>query len=113
MIKGEYNYKDFYHKVFLNNYEKFKSIQKRIDKKISKVLSNPYHNTEFLDDVLGRLNLKGCRSIRIDRNFRIIYVICEECRKIKDCEYCFCEGLDEKSVVFLTVNTHREAYLLK
>jgi hypothetical protein len=39
--------------------------------------------------------------------------VCEECRRIKDCEYCFCEGLPDKAVVFLTVNTHQLAYEVK
>ncbi|RLC14435.1 MAG: hypothetical protein DRI57_14445 [Deltaproteobacteria bacterium] len=38
------------------------------------------------------LNLLGCRSARIDRNFRIIFVICEECRYIPECAFCFCES---------------------
>jgi mRNA-degrading endonuclease RelE of RelBE toxin-antitoxin system len=77
------------------------------------VVANPYENTEFLGDISGKLNLRSCRSVRVDRNFRIIYVICEECRHIKDCQFCFCNGLDDKTVVFLTVGPHDRAYALK
>jgi hypothetical protein len=45
--------------------------------------------------------------------YRIIFVVCEECRRFKDCEYCFCEGQPDKTVVFLTVNTQQRAYELK
>jgi hypothetical protein len=57
--------------------------------------------------------LRGCRSARVDRNFRVIYVVCEECRRISDCQFCFCEGLGDKTVVFLTVGPHDKAYALK
>lgn len=113
MIKGTYAYKDTYLKPFIKNYNKFKSLQSRIDKKCVQVLKNPYTGTEFLADATHGLNLKGCRSIRVDRNVRIVFVVCEECRQIKDCEYCFCEGLPDNTVVFLTVNTRLRAYALK
>lgn len=72
----------------------------------------PY-NTERLEDITGKLNLVGWKSMRIDRNFRIIYVICEECRKISDCEYCFCENFPDETVVFLTIGPHDRAYSMK
>ncbi len=113
MVKGTFVYQEAYLKVFSKNYEKFKSLQPRIDKKCAQVLKEPYAGTEFLADATHGLNLKGCRSIRIDRNIRMIFVVCEECRRIKDCEYCFCEDLPGKAVVFLTVNTHQRAYEMK
>jgi hypothetical protein len=113
VVKGPFAYQEAYLKVFIQNYEKFKSLQPRIDKKCEQVLSDPYSGTEFLADATHGLNLKGCRSIRVDRNVRIIFVVCEECRRFKDCEYCFCEGQPDKVVVFLTVNTHQRAYALK
>jgi hypothetical protein len=76
-------------------------------------LRDPYSGTEFLADATQGLNLKGCRSIRINRNIRIVFVICEECRRFKDCEYCFCEDLSDKTVAFLTVNTHQRTYEVK
>ena len=79
MIKGIFAYHDAYLKPFIKNYEKFKSLLSRIDKKCVQVLKNPYTSTEFLADTSHGLNLKGCRSIRVDRNIRIIFVICEEC----------------------------------
>jgi hypothetical protein len=113
VVKGTFAYQDAYLKVFSKNYEKFKSLQLRIDKKCEQVLKDPYNGTEFLADATQGLNLKGCRSIRVDRNVRIVFVICEECRRFKDCEYCLCAGLSDKTVVFLSVNTHQRAYELK
>lgn len=113
MVKGVYTYQDVYLKKIVKNYDKFTGLQSRIDKKCEQVLKNPYAGTEFLADAMHGLNLKGCRSIRVDRNIRIIFVVCEECRRIKGCAYCFCEGQPDKTVLFLTVNTHQRAYELK
>jgi mRNA-degrading endonuclease RelE of RelBE toxin-antitoxin system len=102
-----------YEKQFVRNLQRYSSLKERIRKKAETVLDDPYHNTETLGDAAGRLNLKGCRSIRIDRNFRIVFVICEECRVIPDCEFCFCDDLPDKTVVFLTVAPHDKAYSVK
>jgi mRNA-degrading endonuclease RelE of RelBE toxin-antitoxin system len=107
------NYEAHYEQLFRDNLTRYASLRERIKQRVERVLSNPYHNTEWLGDVTGKLNLRGCRSIRIDRNFRIIFVICEECRTIPECEYCFCEDLPDKTVVFLTVGPHDKAYALK
>jgi len=52
-------------------------------------------------------------SARIDSNFRIVFVVCEECRKVPECEYCFCEDLPDKTVMFLTVGPHDKAYAIR
>jgi len=65
----------------------------------------------LLVDISGKLNLTGCCSIRIDRNFRTIFVICEECIEIPTCKYCFCDDLDPKTIIFLTVGPHGKAYI--
>ncbi|MBU1172736.1 MAG: hypothetical protein KKD44_24520 [Proteobacteria bacterium] len=107
------DYEAVYEEQFVKNLRRYSSMRQSIKKRVDRVLKNPYHNTEFLGDVSGKLNLIGCRSARIDRNFRIIFVICEECRNIQDCEFCFCEELQDKTVVFLTVGPHDKAYAMK
>ena len=107
------SYQEVYEKQFQRNLRRYASLRKRIRSRIEKVLANPYSNTELLADVTNKLNLRGCRSIRIDLNFRIIFVICEECRRIPECEFCYCEGLPDKTVVFLTVGPHDKAYAMK
>jgi Txe/YoeB family toxin of Txe-Axe toxin-antitoxin module len=100
------NYEAAYEKLFVQNLNRYSAIRRNIRRRVERVLKDPYHNTEFLDDITGKLNLIGCRSARIDRNFRIIFVICEECRNMYECEYCFCEDLPDQTVVFLTVGPH-------
>ena len=107
------DYEAVYEEKFLRNLRLYSSIRKNIKRRVERVLSDPYQNTEVLFDVSGKLNLRGCRSVRVDRNFRVIFVICEECRNIQECEFCFCENLPDKTVVFLTVGPHDKAYALK
>jgi len=107
------NYEAVYEKRFVRNLKHYLSLQNRIKRRCEQVMSDPYTNTEFLGDVSGKLNLVGCRSIHIDRNFRIIFVVCEECRHIPKCNYCFCDDLSDKTIVFLTVGSHDKAYAMK
>ncbi len=69
------NYTAKYEKQFTRNLQRYASLRQRIKRSVEQVLLTPY-NSEFLGDVSGKLNLRGCRSVRIDRNFRIIFVIC-------------------------------------
>ena len=110
---GVSNYQAVYEERFVTNLKRCSSIREQIKRRVERVLADPYHNTEKLTDASGKLNLRGCRSTRVDRNFRIIFTICEECRKIPFCEYCFCEELKDKTVVFLTVGPHDKAYAIK
>ena len=107
------DYEAAYEDLFVRNLRRYASIRKAIKRRAKKVLEDPYTGTEALGDISGRLNLIGCRSIRIDRNFRIVFVVCEECRHIPECAYCFCDDLPDKTVVFLTVGPHDKAYAIK
>jgi mRNA-degrading endonuclease RelE of RelBE toxin-antitoxin system len=106
------SYEAIYEELFARNLQKHSSLKAQIRKKVERLLENPYHNTETLANASSRLNLIGCRSARVDRNFRIIFVICEECGVIPDCEFCFCENLSGKTVVFLTLGPHDAAYAM-
>lgn len=107
------DYEAVYEELFMRNLRRYSSIRQQIKRRIDRVLTAPYHNTEFLGDASGKLNLVGCRSARVDRNFRIVFVVCEECRNIQECEFCFCEKLLDKTAVFLTVGPHDKAYAVK
>jgi len=111
------DYEAFYEKRFVENLKRYAALRERIKRRVEKILHDPYANTEFLADLSGKLNLRGCRSARLDRNFRIVFVICEECRRVLDCEYCFCEQagkpLPDNTVVFLTFGPHDRAYAMQ
>lgn len=106
-------YQAAYEKRFVKNLARYGSLRQQIRRCVDRVIDNPYAQTEFLGDASGKLNLKGCRSARIDRQFRIIFVICEECRRIPQCEYCLCEHHSDTTIVFLTVGPHDKAYAMK
>lgn len=95
---------------FAKAYRRYKSLQHLIDRRMAEVLADPYAGSERLGKVPGGIDLRGCRSVRVTRNFRIVFVICEECRRVPQCRFCFCEGLPDKTVVFLTVGPHERAY---
>lgn len=105
-------YATVYEDRFIQNLRRYAGLREQIKRCVEKVRQSPYTNTEFLGDVSGRLNLRGCRSARVNRNFRVIFVICEECRRIGKCEYCFCEGLPDTAIVFLTIGPHERAYAM-
>jgi Txe/YoeB family toxin of Txe-Axe toxin-antitoxin module len=106
-----------YQKQYLARFQKdlaaYQSLRARISKRIEEIAHDPYSTTERLGHPAGAINLKGCRSARVGRNFRIIFVVCEECKKEPECEYCFCDGLPDRTVLFLTVRPHDKAYQLR
>jgi len=99
--------------LFRRNLRRYRSMRKQIQRHVNQVLDDPYRNTERLGQIPGGLDLRGCRSIRVTRNFRIIFVVCGECRRVPECQFCFCEGLPDKAVVFLTVGPHERAYAMR
>jgi hypothetical protein len=102
-----------YEEQFRLNLHRYASVRDQIQRRAKRVLADPYASTEYLYDTSGKLDLRGCRSARVNRNFRIVFVICKECRRVPECQYCFCEGLPDETVVFLTVGPHDRAYALK
>jgi Txe/YoeB family toxin of Txe-Axe toxin-antitoxin module len=111
--EAEALYQEGFGPRFAKSYRRYKSLHSRIDRIMAEVLADPYLNSERLGKMPGGLDLRGCRSVRITRNFRLIFVVCEECRQIPECRYCFCEGWSSRTVIFLTVGPHTRAYALR
>lgn len=114
-------YQEIYTPTFAHNLKKYSTVKEQAKKKVDRIISNPYYNTEPLQDKSNRKggqNLLGFRSSRIDRNFRIIFVVCEEWLKLqnsgKEVTECpMCEELGQKNlktIIFLTVGPHDKAY---
>ena len=70
-------YRPVYAPVFQKRVQQYSSFKKQVKKHVVDILQNPYSGTEAL-----QRELKGLRSIRITRNFRIIFAISEEIKKI-------------------------------
>jgi len=65
------NYNAVYESKFRKNMNRYASLRERLKRRIKRLLDTPYANTEKLDDIGDQLNLRSCRSARLDRNFRI------------------------------------------
>ena len=85
-------YQAKYTPLFEKNLKRYHSMRQQIRRKISRVLQDPYASTERLGKVPGGKDLRGCHSVRVTRNFRILFVVCEECRRVPECKFCFYDG---------------------
>ena len=106
-------YREGFGPRFVKSYRRYKSLNRRIDRHMTQILADPYLNSERLGKTPGGLDLRGCRSVRATRNFRIIFGVCEECRQVPACRFCFCEGLPDQTVIFLAVGPHERAYAMR
>jgi hypothetical protein len=69
------NYQVVYEERFVRNLKRYSSLRQRIRRKMEQILVDPYDRTERLGRVSGGLDLRGCRSSRIDEfsdNFRYL-----------------------------------------
>ena len=80
--------------------------KQRIEQKIEDLEQDPYHNTPF-----AKGQWRGKRHIYINRTDRLLFAICEECKKeghqqFNDCS--ICEQLPENTfVVFICIFGHK------
>lgn len=100
---------------FLSHLKRYAGMKAQIRKKVLAILVDPYHNTEPLEK-RPKCDLRGIRSKRIDRNFRITFAICEECRRLfperhdqRGCRSCD-PKFDGRTVIFFAVQPHEAAY---
>ena len=103
----------FYESRFVRNLARYSSLRQRIKRRVEQILNDPYTRTERLRQVPGGLDLRGYRSARVDRNFRVIFLICQEYQHFQERQYPRCEGQADETVVFLTVGPHDRAYALR
>lgn len=109
------NYKPYFAPEFLKQTEKHRHLKKILANKVKRLCENPYANCKS-EMLVGEL--KGFRSARVTKSFRIIFTICEECRNRKfqnfvGCPDTICKEMDLKTIIFLTFGTHDMAYSRK
>lgn len=110
-------YQELYTSTFSKNYKRYGSLRKKIHTLIDEILARPFSATEYLDYKDGK-DLRGLRSARIDRNFRIIFCVWEEYQKktgktIPLLSQSMQEKLQKNSIVFITVGPHEKSYRLQ
>jgi mRNA-degrading endonuclease YafQ of YafQ-DinJ toxin-antitoxin module len=94
-----------YIQTCLKNYP---SLKKPFEKKKNYILQGPLQLGEPLKG-----NLNGLRSFPLQKNFIIIYLVCEECRRLKlesSYQCAACGKIPDNSVIFLLFGPHDEAY---
>lgn len=97
-----------FEEAFVNALKKHSSIKKSVKKKVDMIIENPIIIGEPLKG-----NLRGFYSCSVKRNFVIIYLYCEVCRKKGDnvivaCNDC--EKNDDKTIKFVLLAPHDDAY---
>lgn len=111
-----------YTKRWIENLRKYASLQKSILSKIEKILEDPErHTREILKgkSISRKLDLTGLRSAEVRNKYRIIFVLCSDCKekKLKDKGVFFCGICEEKEdthkIKFLAFGSHDDAYLMK
>ena len=94
--------------VFLKALKKHASMKKLVKKKVDLIMENPVAFGEPL-----KANWQGFSSCPVKRNFIIIYLYCEVCRKKGDDAVVLCHDCGEtadSTVKFVLLGPHDKAY---
>ncbi len=94
--------------AFLKALKKHASIKNIVKKKVDMIIESPLTIGEPL-----RANWQGFYSCHVKRNFIIIYLYCEICRKkgddsVVNCSDC--QDMPDKTLKFILLGPHDEAY---
>ena len=94
--------------AFLKTLKKHSSIKKLVKKKIDLIIKNPVAVGEPLKG-----NWQGFYSCPVKRNFIIIFLYCEACRKKGDDAVVVCSDCQEmldQTIKFVLLGPHDKAY---
>ncbi len=97
-----------FEQAFLKAVKRHASIKKLVQKKVDMILADPIAIGEPL-----KANWQGFYSCPVKRNFIIIYLYCEVCRKKGDDKVVLCRDCPEmpdRTVKFVLLGPHDTAY---
>ena len=97
--------------TFVKHLRKFNSIKAAIKKKVDMIAENPISLGEPLKG-----NFRGFYSCPVRKNFIIIYLYCDICRKKGDSTIIICNNcgkFPDNTIKFLAVGPHDYIYKLK
>lgn len=97
-----------FEKAFSQALKKHASIKKSVKKKVDLIIKNPIAFGEPL-----KANWQGFYSCPVKRNFIIIYLYCEVCRKKGDDSVVLCSDCaasPDHTIKFVLLGPHDEAY---
>jgi len=97
-----------FEKAFLKGVREHTGIKKQIGQKVRQIMKHP---VELGEPLKG--NLRGFYSCPVKRNFTIIYLYCDVCRKKGDAEFVACSDCSTTSddtIKFVLLGPHDEVY---
>ena len=97
-----------FEEAFFKAIKKHVSIKRLVQKKVDMIIDNPLALGEPLKG-----NWQGFYSCPVKRNFIIIYLYCEACRKKGDNAVVLCSDCGERpdtTIKFVLLGPHDEAY---
>ena len=97
-----------FERAFLKAVKKHASIKKNIEKKVRQIMEHP---VELGEPLKG--NFRGYYSCPVRKNFIIIYLYCDVCRKKGDADFVGCSDCDttaDATIKFVLLGPHDNAY---
>ncbi len=97
-----------FEKAFVKALKKHASIKKQVEAKVRRIIEHPIQMGEPLKG-----NFRGFYSCPVKRNFILIYLYCEACRKKGDDVFVLCSDCSERpdaTIKFVQMGPHNEAY---
>jgi len=97
-----------FEKAFLKGVREHAGIKKQIGQKVRQIMKHP---VELGEPLKG--NLRGFYSCPVKRNFIIIYLYCDVCRKKGDAEFVACSDcstISDDTIKFVLLGPHDEVY---
>lgn len=94
--------------AFVQALKKHQSIKKDIEKKVLMIMEHPVEMGEPLKG-----NFRGFYSCPVKKNFLIIYLYCEACRKKGDDQFVLCSDCsdtEDETIKFVLFGPHDSAY---
>jgi mRNA-degrading endonuclease YafQ of YafQ-DinJ toxin-antitoxin module len=111
MKKSSPEYTAVYSPDFPKTFQKYSAIKVSIQKKVEQILQDPLGPQT---EPLGH-DLVGLRSAPVKKSFRLIFAVCEECRRLghSAVNNCFdCASQPDNTVYFFTIGPHDDAYAI-
>lgn len=97
--------------TFVENLKKFSSIKAAVKNKVDMIAENPISPGEPLKG-----NFRGFYSCPVRKNFIIIYLYCDICRKKGDDKIVICSDCNKSpddTIKFVTLGPHNDSYKIK
>lgn len=100
-----------FEKAFVKALKKHAAIKKQVEAKVKQIMAHPVEMGEPLKG-----NFRGFYSCPVKRNFILIYLYCEACRKKGDDAFVLCSDCAETpdaTIKFVLMGPHDQAYGIK